>query len=76
MMDKKPGLAILVGNALAKKKGKDPDAESEDSEYADEEKADQHLQEIADELVDAVTSKDKVAVKELLQEAFDCMMNK
>jgi hypothetical protein len=62
----KPGLAILVGQALAKK-GKASAPEGDEPE-GDEQ--DQHLQEISDELVDAFESKDSKAVKELLQEFF------
>lgn len=71
MESKKPGLALIIGKALGKKP---PSADEESHDYDSPEEADSQLQEIADELVDAVHAKDKVAVKELLQEAFDCMM--
>lgn len=78
-MDKgKPGLAILIGHALAKKgKAKhDPAPEmDEDSpeEYKSEEEAHQHLTEIATDLIDALKNEDADAVADLLQEAFECL---
>lgn len=73
-----PGLAILIGHALAKKgKAKHdpmPEADEEESEgYKSDEEAHQHLTEIATDLIDAVHSKDSEAVADLLQEAFECL---
>lgn len=70
-MSDKPGLAILIGHALAKKgKAKhDPMPEKE----MDEGDGDEHLQAIADDLVEAIHAKDSVAVKDLLREAFECL---
>lgn len=71
-MDKKPGLAILIGHALAKKGKASHDPMPDESENMDspemDEETDSHLQEISDELVDAFESKDSKAVKELLLE--------
>ncbi len=80
-MKAKPDLAILIGHALAKK-GKAqhdpmagaPDEEStETSEEALPPEIDQHLQEIADEMLQAIEQKDSQALKELLAEAFECL---
>lgn len=76
-MDKKPALAILIGQALAKKGiGKGAPAEEEDKDegsYDSSEDADQHLQEIADDLIQAIHGKDSQAVADLLKEAFECL---
>lgn len=74
----KPGLAILIGKAMKKNKPMmDSDAEKEpemaDDKYESKEEMDEQMQQIAEELIDAVHSKDATAVKELLQEAFECM---
>jgi hypothetical protein len=77
-MDKKPGLAILIGHALAKK-GKAqhdpmPEGDGEDGGAGyDESELKDHLKEIASELIDAVKSEDANAVADLLQEAFECL---
>lgn len=73
-MDKgKPGLAILIGEAMKKKKG-GGDMESEgEHEYKDEDEAHQQLVEISKDLLDAIKSEDPEAVASLLHEAFECM---
>ena len=74
-MKAKPDLAILIGHALAKK-GKtkhDPMMDDEDKEMADDSGADEHMQQIADEMLDAIKSDDSKALKELLMEAIECM---
>lgn len=77
MEKKNPALAILVGSALSKAgmKKAGPKEEKEDMEesYDSPEQADDHLQEIADDMMDAIHSKDSVALKDLLREAFECM---
>lgn len=79
MADKgKPGLAILIGHALAQKgKAKhDPAPEMDEDgggEYKSDEEAHAHLKEIASDLLDAIESKDVDAVADLLQEAFECL---
>lgn len=73
-MDKgKPGLAILIGHALAKK-GKaqhDPMPEADDEDV--EPDYSEHLKEIASDLIDAIHAKDVDATAELLEEAFECL---
>lgn len=77
MEKSKPGLAILIGHALAQKgKAKHdpmPEGDGEDggAEY-DESGLKEHLKEIAKDLLDAIESKDVDAVADLLQEAFEC----
>lgn len=65
----KPGLAILIGNALAKKGSPKPDDESGEGEYDNEE----HMKQIATELLAAIKDNDADALKDLLMEAFMCM---
>ncbi len=76
-MDKskdKPGLAILIGHALAKKgKAKHDPMPEEDEGYESSDDADAHLQEIADDMMDAIHAKDSMALKDLLREAFECL---
>ncbi len=73
MKENKPSLAILIGNALAKK-GKSKSMPIEDDESSSEgNEKEEHLQEVADELVSAFHEKDSMAVKDLLQEFFECM---
>lgn len=75
----KPGLAILIGKAMDKKKGMPmhPDMEDtkdkESEKYDSEAEMDEQLQQISEELLDAIDKKDAGAVKDLLKEAFDCM---
>ena len=64
--DKKPGLAILIGHAL-KQKGKakkDPMADEEMEGPEDE----SHLEDLADQILDAIEAKDAKGLKELLAE--------
>ncbi len=73
----KPGLAILIGHALAKKgKAKhDPAPEyDEDSpeEYKSEEEAHAHLKEIMSDFLQAVKDEDVDAMADLFHEAFEC----
>lgn len=72
-MAEKPGLALIIGEALAKKKGKVPPAE-EDHEYSEEGEADARLQDISDDLLQAFEDKDSVGIKELLREAVECIL--
>ena len=78
MVDKKPGLAILIGHALAKK-GKSkfdpaPDMEKENpSEDVGESDIEVHLKEIADDFLKAIEEKDADAIKDLLREAFEAL---
>jgi len=73
MGSKKPALAILIGQALAKKgKAKADEGEAMDSPE-EEGSEDEHMQQIADEMLDAIESKDSTALKDLLMEAFTCM---
>ena len=78
-MDKKPGLAILIGHALAQK-GKaehDPMPEEESSDDgSDGGDTKEHLEEIAKDFIDAVESKDVAKVAELFQELFECGLDK
>lgn len=73
----KPGLAILISKAMKKNKpmmdSEDKEPEMEDDKYESDEEMDEQMQQIAEELIDAVHSKDATAVKELLQEAYECM---
>lgn len=75
-MDKgRPGLALLIGHALAKKgKAKhDPMPEAPD-DGADGDEQDshmEHLKEVAADILKAVDEKDADGLAELLQEAFD-----
>lgn len=67
----KPGLAILIGQALAKKgKAKSPVLGAEEDDEMMEDHS-EHLVAIAKDLIDAVHSKDAEAVAELLEEAFE-----
>jgi hypothetical protein len=68
----KPGLAILIGHALAKKGKAENDPMAQDGEEKSGE-YDAHLQSICDDLMDAIHAKDSGALKDLLQEAFECM---
>ncbi len=71
-MDKKPGLAILIGNALAKKgKAKSPMMDEEADDDMDSDK-DEQVQQIADEMLDAIEAKDSLALKDLLLELLEC----
>jgi hypothetical protein len=68
-MDKKPGLALMITSALAKK-GKashDPMPEDDESDGMDYMK---HLEEVASDILQAVEDKDAKALAELLHEAF------
>jgi len=74
-MEKKPGLAILIGNALAKKgKSAHPPMDDEEMEHKDDMESgkDEHVQQIADEMLDAIESKDSSALKDLLLELLEC----
>ncbi len=74
-----PDLAILIGHALAKKgKAKhDPldEQASEEPEDGSHDK-DEHMTEIAEELLQAFEDKNSGAIKDLLMEAFECMSAK
>lgn len=65
-MEKKPGLAILIGQALASKN------KMKDGEKSDSDEHMERLKEIAADLLDAIKSDDVDAVAELLCEAFEC----
>lgn len=68
---KKPSLAIIVGDALAKKgmaAKSEPDGEEEGSEDHME-----YLKEIAGDIIKAVQDKDPEALADLLKEAFMCL---
>lgn len=70
----KPELAILIGKALAKKgKMRSDEAESKKEHESESEDLDMHLQDIADDMMKAIHSKDSEALKDLLKEAFECM---
>lgn len=76
-MKGKPDLAILIGHALAKKgKAKhDPlGADDEEAEAKDDMASgkDEHVQQIADEMLDAIEAKDSGALKDLLLELLEC----
>lgn len=71
-----PALAILVGQALHKggmKGAKGSDESEEKPSYDSPEEADQHLQEICDDMMQAIHAKDSEALKDLLKEAFECL---
>lgn len=73
-MDKKPGLAILVGDALSKKGMiKNPPKDEMDHSDSDAEDHDEYLQEIAGDILKAVEDKDPKALADLLKEAFMCL---
>ncbi len=68
MEKKKPDLAILIGHALASKKGKalsDPEAEETDG-------CEEHVSEIASDMLAAIASKDSAELTELLLELIEC----
>jgi restriction endonuclease Mrr len=71
---KKPGLAILIGHALAEKgKAKhDPMAESPDAD-TDDDGLDEHIHTIAEEMLAAIESKDAGQLASLLQEVFEAL---
>lgn len=65
-MEKKPSLAVMIG--LGKPKGSAPkDADSSGSLPEDDE-----MDIVADELADAILSKDKEAIKEALKAFKEC----
>lgn len=69
----KPLLAIMVGKAMKDKGMKAADSEEMPEDSSDGDSHDEHLQQIADDMMDAIHAKDSQALKELLQEAFECM---
>ena len=71
-MKRKPDLAILIGHALAKKGKAKGDVMSDEEDNSDSSQ-DEHMQQIADEMMDAIESKDSKALKDLLMEAIECM---
>ncbi|MGD0331139.1 MAG: hypothetical protein ABSB40_11990 [Nitrososphaeria archaeon] len=80
MDEKKPGLAILIGHALAEKgKAKhDPlsEAPKDDGEAKDDGGLDEHVHMIAEDMIAAIHEKDVDKLADLLKEAFECMDDK
>ena len=75
-MEKKPGLALLITSALAKKgKAKhNPMADEMPEDMSDESALDyhEHLKSIAEDILKAVEAKDAEALANFLHEAFEC----
>ncbi len=74
-MKGKPDLAILIGHALAKKgKSKHDPMDDEGAEAQDDVASgkEEHVQQIADEILDAIEAKDSSALKDLLLELLEC----
>ena len=67
-MDKKPALAILIGEALKKKHS--PKEESTEPSGSD---MDDAMLTIAEEMLAAIKEDDASKLKDLLMEAVDCM---
>lgn len=75
-MMKKPELAIMIGQALAKKgkssdKSMMEDKSDEDSSSKDDHK--EYLKEIAGDIISAIEDKDADALADLLEEVFTCL---
>ncbi len=70
----KPNLAIIVGNAMAKKGMISKGAEDKgyDDKESDDEGHDQYLEEIMTDFLKAVDDKDTKAMSDLFKEAFMC----
>lgn len=68
----KPGLALLIGHALAKKGKAQHDPMPEGDDMPAEDGAEhEHLQSIAEDLLKAIDEKDASALADLLKEAFE-----
>ena len=69
----KPGLALLIGHALAKngKAKHDPMPQQDGADGAEQDSHMAHLKEIAADILQAVDDKDADGLAELLQEAFE-----
>ncbi len=70
---RKPSLAIIVGQALAKKGLADKSESKEDDEEGSDEEHMEYLKEIAGDIIKAVEDKDSDALADLLKEAFTCL---
>lgn len=74
---KKPALAILIGNALAKKgKAKVHDELGGDAEPAESDGVHEQLVQVADDLLKAFEEKDSDQIASLLEETFECIAGK
>ena len=74
MADRNPAIALLLGKAMGKKENPlpEPDTSDEDkSEMSEEEDA--KLQDIAENIIEAIKSEDASSLKDLLFAAFMCL---
>ncbi len=72
MESKKPALAILIGQALAKKGKAKPMDEEESTDESEDGGVEERMQQIAEEILDAIKSHDATALASLLCEAIEC----